>query len=71
MHWRMRSIHTCKMAWLQEGLRKLKEKFASPEHSGPKWVADFDEIDGSETRAMRQRDAYERVTGLLAGLGMT
>jgi hypothetical protein len=53
-----------------EGLGKLKEKFASPEHTGPKWVADFDEIDDPETRAMRQRDAYERVAGLLARLGL-
>jgi len=53
-----------------EGLGKLKEKFASPEHTGPKWVADFDEIDDPETREMRQRDAYERVSGLLARLGL-
>jgi hypothetical protein len=53
-----------------EGLSKLKEKFASPEHTGPKWVADFDEIDDPETRAMRQRDAFERVVALLARLGL-
>jgi hypothetical protein len=53
-----------------EGLSKIKEKFASPEHVGPKWVADFDEIEDSETRAIRQRDAYERVSGLLAKLGV-
>ena len=53
-----------------EGLSKIKEKFASPEHVGTKWVADFDEIEDLETRAMRQRDAYERVTGLLARLGV-
>lgn len=51
-----------------EALTKIKEKFASPEHTGPKWVADFDEIDDPEARAMRQRDAYERVTGLLSRL---
>ncbi len=54
-----------------EGLDKIKEKFASPEHVGPKWVADFDEIDGPEARAMSQRDAYERVAGLLSRLGIT
>ena len=53
-----------------EGLSKIKEKFASPEHVGPKWVADFDEIDDPEARAMRQRDAYERVVGLLSRLGV-
>ena len=54
-----------------EGLDKIKEKFASPEHVGPKWAADFDEIDDPEARAMRQRDAYERVVGLLSRLGVT
>jgi hypothetical protein len=53
-----------------EGLTKLQEKFASPEHTGPQWVADFDEIDDPETRAIRQRDAYERVSNLLARLGI-
>lgn len=52
-----------------EGLSKIKEKFASPEHVGPKWIADFDEIDDSEARAIRQRDAFERVNGLLVRLG--
>ena len=53
-----------------EGLRKIREKFASPEHVGPKWVADFEEIDDAEDRARLQRDAYERVAHLLAKLGM-
>jgi hypothetical protein len=55
---------------VDEGLKKIKEKFASPEHVGPTWVADFEEIDEAEARAYRQRDAYERVAGLLARLGM-
>jgi hypothetical protein len=55
---------------VDEGLKKIKEKFASPEHVGPTWVADFEEIDDAETRAYRQRDAYERVAGLLVRLGM-
>ena len=55
---------------VNEGLNKIQEKFASPEHVGPKWVADFEEIDDAETRAYRQRDAYERLAGLLARLGM-
>ena len=29
---------------LEEGLRKIGEKFASPDHVGPKFVADFEEI---------------------------
>ncbi len=54
---------------VNEGLNKIKKKFASPEHVGPRWVADFDEIDDVEARAYRQRDAYERVAGLLSRLG--
>ncbi len=50
---------------VQEGLRKIAEKFASPEHSGPKHVADFLEIDDAEERELLQRDAYERLHALL------
>ena len=53
---------------VQEGLAKVGEKFASPEHVGPKWVADFDELTDDEARAIRQRDAYERVNTLLVKL---
>ena len=53
---------------MQEGLDKIKEKFASPDHVGPAWVARFEEIDDAETQAYRKRDAYERVAGLLARL---
>jgi hypothetical protein len=54
-----------------EGLRKIREKFTSPNHVGPKWVADFDEIDDQETRELRIRDAYERVQDLLVRLGIS
>jgi hypothetical protein len=50
----------------QEALVNIAEKFASPEHVGPKHVADFEEITDPEVRALRQRDAYERVNALLA-----
>lgn len=50
---------------VQEGLEKIAAKFASPEHSGPAFVADFDELIDPESRAIRQRDAYERVHYLL------
>ncbi len=50
----------------QEALVNIAEKFASPEHVGPKHVADFEEITDPEARALRQRDAYERVNALLA-----
>lgn len=55
---------------VQEGLAKIKEKFASPEHVGPKWVAGFDELTDNEARAIRQRDAFERVDALLTKLGI-
>ena len=50
----------------QEALVNIAEKFASPEHVGPKHVADFEGITDVEERALRQRDAYERVNSLLA-----
>jgi hypothetical protein len=53
---------------IREGLDKIGEKFASPEHVGPIWVADFDELVDPEARAIRQRDVYERVAALLAKL---
>jgi hypothetical protein len=53
---------------VKEGLAKIKEKFASPHHVGPKWVADFDELTDEEARAIRQRDAFERMNALLARL---
>lgn len=55
---------------VSEGLEKIKEKFASPEHAGPTWCADFDEIDDPDARAARKRDAYERVASLLTSLGI-
>ena len=51
---------------VQEALMNIAEKFASPEHVGPKHVADFEEITDPEARALRQRDAYERVNAFLA-----
>ena len=52
----------------QEALANIAEKFASPEHVGPKHVADFEEITDPEARALRQRDAFERVNAFLAQL---
>jgi hypothetical protein len=49
-----------------EALDNIAQKFASPEHVGPKHVADFEEATDPETRALLQRDAYERVHDLLA-----
>lgn len=48
-----------------EGLSKIRSKFASIEHVGPKWVADFLEIRNPEDRAITMRRAYEKVKDLL------
>ena len=53
---------------LIEGLKKLADAFASPDHIGPKYLADFLELADAEERALIQRDAYERVAALLAGV---
>ena len=55
---------------VKEGLQKIAEKFASPEQVGPKFVADFDDISDPDARAVRTRDAYERVAYLLGTLGV-
>jgi hypothetical protein len=55
---------------VMEGLRKIHEKFLSPDHVGPKSVADFEEVTDSEARALLERDAFERVSYLLAHLGV-
>lgn len=55
---------------VREGLWKIAEKFSSPEHIGPKFVADFEEITDPEERAFRQRDAFERVNQILEILGV-
>lgn len=54
-----------------EGLLKIAEKFASPTHVGPKFVADFDGLTDAEERALRQRDTYEKVNYLMEKLGIT
>lgn len=50
---------------VQEGLRKIAEKFASIGHVGPKFVADFEGIAADVERAVRIRDAFEKVDYLL------
>lgn len=55
---------------VREGLRHIAAAFASPDHTGPKSVADFEELADPEERAVIQRDAYERVQHLLRGLGI-
>jgi len=53
---------------VREAISKIGEKFASPDHVGPKHVADFDDIIDPEERARIQRDAYERVNALISQL---
>ncbi len=50
---------------VKEGLGKVRGKFASVEHIGPKWVADFLEIEEKEDREIIMRRAYEKVSELL------
>jgi len=53
---------------VQEALTKIAEKFASPEHVGPKHVADFEDVTDPEERDLLQRDAFERVNALISRL---
>ncbi len=55
---------------VREGFQKIAQKFASPDHMGPKFIADFEDLQDSGERAMRMRDAYERVNHLLGSLGV-
>jgi len=52
---------------VKEGLAKLMGKFATAEHVGPSFVADFEEVSDQESREILMRDAYERVNFLLQG----
>ena len=55
---------------VMEGFSNIAEKFASPDHVGLTFVADFEETSDPEARAVTKRDAYERVQYLLRGLGL-
>lgn len=54
-----------------EGLAKMRSKFASVEHVGPKWVADFLEVLEKEDRDIIMRRVYEKVIQLLDILGIS
>lgn len=49
---------------VKEGLKKIAEKFASPDHSGPNHVVRFFDITDEEEQARIERDSYERVNYL-------
>jgi hypothetical protein len=55
---------------VREALGKIAVHFASPEHRGPRHVADFEEVADPEDREAIQRDAYERVNYVLEQLGI-
>lgn len=55
---------------VREGLLKIAEKFASPDHVGPKMVADFEELPPGDQRAILQRAAYEKAAYLLKAAGL-
>jgi len=41
-----------------EGLQKISDKFQSPEHIGPKHVADFEGTEDEEQRAMKKTGCF-------------
>ncbi len=53
---------------VEEGIWKIAEKFRSPEHFGPVSVADFEELTDPDSRALLQRDAFERVQAFIRAL---
>jgi hypothetical protein len=53
---------------VQEGLQKIAQHFQTEGHAGPKFVADFEELTDPEDRAIRERDAYERIRYFLEKL---
>ncbi len=55
---------------VREGLQIIADKFASIDYYGPATVAAFEGINDAEERAIRQRDAFERVQDLLRRLGV-
>jgi hypothetical protein len=55
---------------VSEGLLKISEKFMSPEHIGPRQIADFEAVTDIEAREALQRDAFERANYLLRKLGI-
>ena len=45
-----------------EGLEKIRTEFLSVDDAGPKWVADFLDVQDPEERAITQRRAYETIS---------
>jgi predicted nucleotidyltransferase len=53
---------------VQEALSHLSSRFSSPSAVGPTHVVDFDDITDPGDRALRQRDAFERIQYFLNAL---
>ena len=53
---------------VQEGLRKIGDKFATVRHAGPKFVADFEDVQEPEERMALIRDAFEKMDYVLRAL---
>jgi hypothetical protein len=59
-----------KNSLVREGLGKIRSKFASVDHVGPRWVADFLEAGDREEREILARRAYEKIKEFLDLLGI-
>jgi predicted nucleotidyltransferase len=59
-----------KLGLVKEGLQKIAGKFATVDHVGSRDAADFDDAVDEEERAIRRRDAFEKVNYLLQQLGI-
>jgi len=55
---------------VREGLGKIRAKFVTVDHVGPKMVADFEEITDIDARDILRRRCYEEVTAWLDALGI-
>lgn len=55
---------------VREGLEKIAEKFASPQHIGPGFLADFEAETDPGERELLRRDAFEQVNSFLRKLGI-
>ena len=55
---------------VREGLEKIRMEFLSVDDVGPKWVADFLDVQDPDERAITRRRAFEIVTAWLDQLGI-
>ena len=52
----------------REGLGKIREKFLTVDHVGPKWITDFEQVSDPEARDILRRKCFEEVTEWLDAL---